>query len=88
MPKRKGPDSQSDLPFSRLPRRELTLQIHCDNCQARFVAWYGTEDDAETETFDVEKCGLCGGDPLKRDNFKDCVLRLMAQVTARNVKRD
>jgi hypothetical protein len=71
-----------------LPRRELTLQIHCDNCQARFVAWYGTEDDAETETFDVEKCGLCGGDPLKRDNFKDCVLRLMAQVTARNVKRD
>jgi hypothetical protein len=28
-----------------------------------------------------------GGDPFKRDNFKGCVLRLMAQVTARNVKR-
>ena len=36
----------------------------------------GTEDDAETETVDVETCGLCGGDTLKKDNFKDCVLRL------------
>ena len=24
-----------------------------------FVAWYGTEEDADTETVDVEKCGLC-----------------------------
>jgi hypothetical protein len=51
------------------------------------VAWYGTEDDAPTDTLDVEKCGLCGGDPFKKDNFKDSVLRLMAQVTSRNVKR-
>ena len=32
------------------------------------------------------KCGLCGADTFKRDNFKDCTLRLMAQVTARNAK--
>jgi hypothetical protein len=44
-------------------------------------------EDADTETIDVEKCGLCGGDPLKRDNFKDCALRLVAEVTARNIKR-
>jgi hypothetical protein len=25
---------------------------------------------------------------IYKDNFKDCILRLMAQVTARNVKRD
>jgi hypothetical protein len=50
MPRRKGSDSQTDLAFSRLPSRELTLQIHCCNCQAQFVAWYGSEDDAETET--------------------------------------
>jgi hypothetical protein len=28
-----------------------------------------------------------GGDPFKRDNFKGCVLRLMAPLTAGNVKR-
>ena len=58
-----------------------------DNCQARFVARYGTEEDADTETVNVEKCGLCGRDSFKKDNFKDCTLRLMAQVTARNVNR-
>ena len=35
----------------------------------------------------VEKCGLCGGDSFKKDNFKDCVMWLVAQVTARNVNR-
>jgi hypothetical protein len=63
------------------------LEVHCGNCKARFVAWYGTEDDAPTDTLDVEKCGLCGGDVFKKDNFKDSVLRLMAQVTSRDVKR-
>ena len=88
MPKRKETDSQSDLPFSRAPDTSRTLEIHCGNCGARFIAFYGTEDDAATGTVDTDKCGLCGGDPFKRDNFKDSVLRLMAQVTARNVKRD
>ena len=41
----------------------------------------------ETETIDVEKCVLCGGDSTKRDNFKGCALRLLAEVTARNVRR-
>jgi hypothetical protein len=27
------------------------------------------------------------GDPIKKDNFKDATLRLVAQVTARGVKR-
>jgi hypothetical protein len=85
---RRRTESQTDLPFSRLPSREQTLQVHCENCQARFVAWYGTEDDAETETIDVEKCGLCGGDPFKKRTSRTAVLRLMAQVTTQNVKRD
>ena len=57
--------------------------------RVRFIGWwkwYGTEEDADTETVDVEKCGLCGGGPFKKDNFKDCTLQLMAEVTARNVK--
>ena len=83
MPRRRGSDSGNVLPFSRPPNRERTLEIHCDNCQARFIAWYGTEEDADTDTIDVEKCGLCGGDPFKKDNLKDAVLRLVAQVTAR-----
>jgi len=63
------------------------LEIHCNNCQAPFIAWYGTEEDADIETIDVEKCGLCAGDPFKKDNFKDAVLRLIPYVAARNVKR-
>ena len=87
MLKRKGPESQTNL-FSRSPGRERILEVRCDDCQARFVAWYGTEEGAETETVDAEKCGLGGGDPFEKDNFKDAALRLMAQVTSRGVKRD
>ena len=35
-----------------------------------------------SETVETEKCGLGGGDPFKRDNFKDLVLKLMVQVTS------
>ena len=66
MAKRRQTDSQSALPFSRSIHKSRTLEIHCDNCQARFVAFYGTEEDAETETVDVEKCGLCSGDSFKK----------------------
>lgn len=72
----------------RMAGRERTLEVHCRNCGARFVAWYGSEEDADTEVKDVDKCGLCGGDPFKKDNLKDAVLRLVPQVTARNVKRN
>jgi hypothetical protein len=85
MPRRRGSDSQTNL-FSRPPSRERTLEVHCDNCKARFVAWYGTKEDADSETIDVEKCGLCGGDSFKKDVFKDTVIRLIAQITARNIK--
>ena len=38
------------------------MELHCDSCQARFVAWYGTEEDADIPTIEVQKCGLCGDD--------------------------
>jgi hypothetical protein len=88
MPKRRHTETQSDLPFSRSPDTSRTLEIHCGNCGARFIAFFGTEDDAATEIVDTSRCGLCGGDPFKKDNFKDAVLRLMAQVTSRNIKRE
>jgi hypothetical protein len=88
MPKRRQTDTQSDLPFSRSSDTSRTLEIHCGNCGAKFVAFYGTEDEAGTETVDTDKCGLCGGDLFKKDNFKESVMRLMAQVTTRNIKRD
>jgi hypothetical protein len=74
MPRQKESDSQTCLPLSRSPSRERTIEVHCDNRQARFVAWYGTEDDADTEMVDVEKCGLCGGDSFKKDVFQDSVI--------------
>jgi hypothetical protein len=41
-----------------MPDAGRTLEVHCRNCGARFVAWYGSEEDAGTEVKDVEKCGL------------------------------
>jgi hypothetical protein len=57
--RRKQPDSQSDLPFSRAPDTR-TLEIRCGNCGVRFVASCGTGDNAGTETVDTDKSGLCG----------------------------
>ena len=88
MPKRKQTGTQSNLPFSRLPDTRRTLEIHSGNCGARFIAFYGTAEDAATQIVDTEKCGLCGADQFKKGNFKDAVIRVVAQVTARGVKRD
>jgi hypothetical protein len=73
---------------SAIADRDRTVEVHCRNCGARFVAWYGAEEDAGTEVKEIRKCGLCGGDPFKKDNFKDVILRLIPYVTARNVKRE
>ena len=80
-------DSQTGSPFSWSPSRERTLEVRCGNCQARFVACYGTDEDPTTRLSTCEKCG-CGGDSFKKYVFKDTVIRLIAQVTARAVKRE
>jgi hypothetical protein len=43
-----------------MPDRDRTLEVHCRNCGARFVAWYGEEEDADPEVKEVGKCGLLG----------------------------
>lgn len=40
------------------PDTRHTLEIHCGNCGARFVAFYGTKEDAPAQLGDTEKCGL------------------------------
>ena len=37
---------------------------------------------------DVEKFGLCGGDPLKKDNFKDAVAAADSVRDRTNIKRE
>jgi len=49
-----------------------TLGVHCRNCGARLVAWYGNEEDADTKVKDVEKCGLCGEDRFKEGQLQVC----------------
>jgi hypothetical protein len=48
----------------------------------KFVAYYGY-DEENVDIGEGQKCGLCGGDEFKRDNFKKATIRLLAQVTAR-----
>ena len=54
----------------------------CSNCGAKFVAYYGY-DEENVETVEVQSCGLCHGEAFKRNNFKGCTIRLVAEVTAR-----
>ena len=61
---------------------ERTLEVNCLNCGAKFVAYYGYDED-NVETVEVKSCGLCHGEAFKRDNLKNATIRLMAQVTAR-----
>jgi hypothetical protein len=61
---------------------ERTLEISCMNCGAKFVAYFGY-DEENLETVEVRSCGLCHGEEHKRDNFKGATIRLIAQVTVR-----
>jgi hypothetical protein len=61
---------------------ERTLEVSCLNRRAKFVAYYGDEEE-ETDTVEVQKCGLCRGNEFNCDNFKHATIRIVAQVTAR-----
>jgi hypothetical protein len=61
---------------------ERTLEVNCANCGAKFIAYYGY-DEENVETLEVRSCGLCHGDAFKRDNFKGATIRLLAEVTSR-----
>jgi len=61
------------------PGPERTLEVDCSNCGARFVAYYGYDE----ENVEVRSCGLCHGEEFRRDCFKSATIGLVAQVTAR-----
>jgi len=44
---------------------DRTLEIHCGNCRAKFRPWYGANDSG-LQTIQVNRCGLCEGDPLMK----------------------
>jgi hypothetical protein len=67
----------------RTPNRpERGLEVHCANCGAKFVAYYGYDEENE-ESIEVRSCGLCHGEEHRRGNFKNATIRLVAEVTAR-----
>jgi len=52
------------------------------------VPWRSTatDEDAGTPRPSTWRNAASAGDPFKKDNFKGATLRLMAQVTARQIK--
>ena len=56
--------------------------MNCSNCRAKFVAYYGY-DEENVETVEVKSCGLCHGEEYKRGNFQGATIRLVAEVTSR-----
>ncbi len=77
---------QLDLKLGAEPQKragpERTLEVQCSNCGAKFIAYYGF-DEENVETVEVKSCALCHGEALKRGNFKGATIRLVAEVTAR-----
>jgi hypothetical protein len=52
---------------------ERTLEVSCSNCGAKFVAYYGY-DEENVETVEVQKCGLCHVEEYRRDIFKGATI--------------
>ena len=48
-----------------MPEHSRTLEVHCRNCGARFVAWYG-EEDVATEVKEVRQVW-----PVRRRPFQE-----------------
>jgi len=65
--RRKGSNSQNDLPLARPSRDGPAGSLR--QPLARFIAYYGTEEDADTESIELEKCGLCAA-PLQERQFQ------------------
>ena len=61
-------ESQTDLPFARQPDKGRTSEVRRGNCAARFRPGMVTTMPTRRQT-DVEKCGIWGGEPAKRDIF-------------------
>jgi hypothetical protein len=59
---------------------ERSLEVNCSNCGAKFTAYYDPDEEV-VYTVHVSSCALCHGDPFKRDSFKGCTIRLLAEVT-------
>jgi hypothetical protein len=62
--------------FRRSTCLEHTPEIYSSNSRAKFVAYYGY-DEENVETVEVRSCGLCHGESVRRDNFKGATIRLL-----------
>ena len=65
----KTPPSEGKQLDLRQSGPERTLEVECSNCGAKFVAYYGF-DEENTEKLEVRSSGLCRGDTFKRDRLK------------------
>jgi hypothetical protein len=83
---RKSGREQLDLGLSADKKAPLgperTLEVSCLNCGAKFVAYYGDDED-NVDTVEVKSCGLCHGEEFRRGNLKGATIRLVAEVTSR-----
>lgn len=87
MPKRRPTDSQGEPPFLRSPI--VSGQFRFTATISRPASSHTTEPSKtpRLRLSTLRGAAYAVADPLKRDNFKDCTLRLVTEVTARNIKR-
>jgi hypothetical protein len=50
----------------------------------RFIAWYAVANDCRPKLMHVNRCGLCGGDPITRALHKDYTSQLVAMGSLRS----
>jgi len=61
--------------------------VDCANCKARFIAYYGADED-DIEHLEVNACGLCRGDPTRKDDFAGKSMRIIADTTIGGYRRE
>jgi len=60
---------------------ERTLEVACSNCGAKFVAYYGY-DEENVEAVEFRACGLCHSDESSETTSRGATIRLIAEVMA------
>jgi hypothetical protein len=48
--------------------------------------WYGANDSG-LQTIQLNRCGLCEGDPLMKLTYEGCEVQLVARATTRRIRK-
>jgi hypothetical protein len=66
---------------------DRTLEVRCGSCRAKFRPWHRANDSG-LQPIQVNRCGLCEGDPLMKLMYAGCEVQLVARNDPWNSQDD